>query len=115
MRVHFPFAPVAEQTTGIRLLNGTTQVQSLPGAVTYYSPVMSKQHTRLLSGAVVVQVHAGEPFCKRSASCMPLVRQSLVLRQFHETHAVSPSIAQKQSNRPITGRPGSVTLWKDHL
>ena len=26
-------APVAEQTTGIRLLNGTTQVQFLPGAI----------------------------------------------------------------------------------
>src|SRR2546421_6783585 len=26
-------APVAEQTTGIRLLNGTTQVQLLPGAI----------------------------------------------------------------------------------
>ena len=28
----FHSAPVAEQTTGIRLLNGTTQVQFLPGA-----------------------------------------------------------------------------------
>ena len=26
-------APVAEQTTGIRLLNGTTQVRFLPGAI----------------------------------------------------------------------------------
>ena len=26
-------APVAEQTTGIRLLNGTTQVRLLPGAI----------------------------------------------------------------------------------
>jgi hypothetical protein len=32
-RDHFIEAPVAEQTTGIRLLNGTTQVQFLPGAV----------------------------------------------------------------------------------
>ncbi len=31
-RDHFIEAPVAEQTTGIRLLNGTTQVQFLPGA-----------------------------------------------------------------------------------
>ena len=31
-RDHFIQAPVAEQTTGIRLLNGTTQVQLLPGA-----------------------------------------------------------------------------------
>ena len=31
-RDHFQFAPVAEQTIGIRLLNGTTQVQVLPGA-----------------------------------------------------------------------------------
>ncbi len=31
-------APVAEQTPGIRLLNGTTQVQLLPGAVTYQFP-----------------------------------------------------------------------------
>lgn len=31
-RDHFS-APVAEQTTGIRLLNGTTQVQFLPGAI----------------------------------------------------------------------------------
>jgi hypothetical protein len=32
-RDHFIEAPVAEQTTGIRLLNGTTQVQFLPGAI----------------------------------------------------------------------------------
>ena len=32
-RDHFINAPVAEQTTGIRLLNGTTQVQFLPGAI----------------------------------------------------------------------------------
>lgn len=31
-RDHFIQAPVAEQTTGIRLLNGTTQVRLLPGA-----------------------------------------------------------------------------------
>ena len=31
-RDHF-FAPVAEKTTGIRLLNGTTQVRLLPGAI----------------------------------------------------------------------------------
>src|SRR5271154_4236279 len=34
-------APVAEQTEGIRLLNGTTQVQVLPGAVISF-PVMFK-------------------------------------------------------------------------
>ena len=32
-RDHFINAPVAEQTIGIRLLNGTTQVQFLPGAI----------------------------------------------------------------------------------
>ena len=32
-RATISFAPVAEQTTGIRLLNGTTQVQFLPGAI----------------------------------------------------------------------------------
>ena len=32
-RDHFIEAPVAEQTTGIRLLNGTTQVQFLPGVI----------------------------------------------------------------------------------
>ena len=32
-RATISFAPVAEQTTGIRLLNGTTQVQVLPGAI----------------------------------------------------------------------------------
>ena len=33
-RDHFIIeAPVAEQTTGIRLLNGTTQVRLLPGAI----------------------------------------------------------------------------------
>ena len=32
-RAHFIEASVAEQTTGIRLLNGTTQVRLLPGAI----------------------------------------------------------------------------------
>ena len=40
-RDQFIEAPVAEQTTGIRLLSGTTQVQLLPGAIASPEAVQS--------------------------------------------------------------------------
>ncbi len=60
-------APVAEQTTGIRLLNGTTQVQVLPGAYSYpllqfTIPRNVKVAFPFVKRCVVVRVHAGEPF-----------------------------------------------------
>src|SRR5580704_702230 len=57
-RDHF-FAPVAEKTTGIRLLNGTTQVQFLPGAP---FPDDVKVAWPPVKRLVVVRVHVGEPF-----------------------------------------------------
>jgi hypothetical protein len=57
-RDHFQPAPVAEQTTGIRLLNGTTQVQLLPGAP---FPDDVKAACPSVKRVVVVQVHVGEP------------------------------------------------------
>ena len=59
-------APVAEQTTGIRLLNGTTQVQVLPGAE--HSSQRTEYAARLLSGVSLVRCQGEEPFHKRSAN-----------------------------------------------
>ena len=71
---------MAEQTTGIRLLNGTTQVQFLPGAIASTEAVQSalrvfgerfrakhsSQRTecaaRLLSGVSLVRCQGEEPF-----------------------------------------------------
>ena len=52
-------APVAEKISGIRLLNGTTQVQLLPG-VTFPDDV--KVACPPVKRIVVVRVHVGEPF-----------------------------------------------------
>ena len=51
-------APVAEQIRGIRLLNGTTQVQFLPG-VSFPDDV--KVACPPVKRIVVVRVHVGEP------------------------------------------------------
>ena len=56
-------APVAEQIRGIRLLNGTTQVQFLPGAA---FPDDVKVACPPVKRIVVVRVHVGEPFQPRS-------------------------------------------------
>ena len=53
------FTPVAEQIRGIRLLNGTTQVQFLPG-VSFPDDV--KVACPPVKRIVVVRVHVGEPF-----------------------------------------------------
>ena len=58
-RDHFS-APVAEQTTGIRLLNGTTQVRLLPGAP--HSSQRTECAARLLSGVSLVRCQGEEPF-----------------------------------------------------
>ena len=52
-------APVAEQTTGIRLLSGMTQVQLLPGA---NSSQRTECAARLLSGVSLVRCQGEEPF-----------------------------------------------------
>ena len=86
-RATISFAPVAEQTTGIRLLNGTTQVQFLPGAIAapaamrralrgFFAERFRAEHSsqrtecaaRLLSGVSLVRCQGEEPFHKRSAS-----------------------------------------------
>ena len=63
-RDHF-LAPVAEKTTGIRVLNGITQAQFLPGAP---FPDDVKVAWPPVKRLVVVRVHVGEVFSQRSAS-----------------------------------------------
>ncbi len=58
--------------------------------------------------------------CPRLSACARMVQEQHVWFSTRRPRSITgcgrhPSIAQKQSNRLITDRPGSVTLWRDHF
>jgi hypothetical protein len=79
-------APVAEQIRGIRLLNGTTQVQLLPGVA---FPDDVKVACPPVKRIVVVRVHVGEPFSSSPDS----------------SRAEQPAYIRRTGERYLVGRP----------
>ena len=79
-------APVAEQIRGIRLLNGTTQVQFLPGAA---FPDDVKVACPPVKRIVVVRVHVGEPLSSSPDS----------------SRAEQPAYIRRTGERYLVGRP----------
>ena len=156
---------------GIRLLNGFTQVQFLPGALRRASLAQRLRHFRsalnLSKGSfsfpddvkvawppvkrlVVVRVHVGEPFhtervrlaegaalktaapssvsgvripgvpplfCPHGAkaACMTFTQENSEHHRVRVPFSLKRLIAQKQSGRLTSGRPGSITSSGDHF
>ena len=77
---------MAEQIRGIRLLNGTTQVQLLPGVA---FPDDVKVACPPVKRIVVVRVHVGEPFSTSPDS----------------SRAEQPAYIRRTGERYLVGRP----------
>ena len=109
----FHFAPVAEQTKGIRLLNGTTQVQLLPG-VSFPDDV--KGACPAVNRIVVVRVHVGELFSSSPDSSR--AEQPAYIRRTGERYLVgrrfllrSSKAEQSADNRSTAARYRAEELW----
>ncbi len=87
---------------------GLTRVGRFP-AGSNFSPAWCKSST---SGSQPECYARKRSPATRSGDCM--AAGAATLGALPGAGAPFPSIAQKQSTRPITGRPGSITSWRDH-